>query len=43
MSFLIIAFVVGIACGLRALMGLAAVSWAASSGKLPSREPGLHS
>ncbi|AEU38481.1 DUF4126 family protein [Granulicella mallensis] len=35
MSFLIIAFVVGIACGLRALMGLAAVSWAASSGKLP--------
>ncbi|MBB5062987.1 DUF4126 family protein [Granulicella mallensis] len=35
MSFLIIAFVVGIACGLRALMGLAAVSWAASSGRLP--------
>jgi uncharacterized membrane protein len=35
MSFLIIAFVVGIACGLRALMGLAVVSWAASSGRLP--------
>jgi uncharacterized membrane protein len=35
MSFLIIAFVVGIACGLRALMGLAAVSWAASCGRLP--------
>jgi uncharacterized membrane protein len=35
MSFLILAFVVGIACGLRALMGLAAVSWAASSGRLP--------
>ena len=35
MSFLIIAFVVGIACGLRALMGLAAISWAASSGRLP--------
>ena len=35
MPFLIAAFVVGIACGLRALVGLAAVSWAASSGHLP--------
>jgi uncharacterized membrane protein len=35
MPLLIAAFVVGIACGLRALVGLAAVSWAASSGQLP--------
>jgi len=35
MSFLIAAFVVGMVCGLRALVGLAAVSWAASSGHLP--------
>jgi uncharacterized membrane protein len=35
MPVLIIAFVVGIACGLRALLGLAAVSWAASSQQLP--------
>ncbi len=35
MSFLISAFVVGVACGLRALVGLAVVSWAASSHKLP--------
>jgi uncharacterized membrane protein len=35
MSVLISAFVVGVACGLRALVGLAAVSWAASSQQLP--------
>jgi uncharacterized membrane protein len=35
MSFLISAFVVGVACGLRALVGLAAISWAASNGNLP--------
>ncbi len=35
MSVLISAFVVGVACGLRALVGLAAVSWAASSRQLP--------
>jgi uncharacterized membrane protein len=35
MSVLFVAFVVGVACGLRALLGLAAVSWAASSGTLP--------
>lgn len=35
MSVLISAFVLGIACGLRALVGLAAVSWAASSQQLP--------
>jgi uncharacterized membrane protein len=35
MSVFIAAFVVGIACGLRALIGLAAVSWAASSQRLP--------
>jgi uncharacterized membrane protein len=35
MSVLISAFIVGVACGLRALVGLAAVSWAASSGRLP--------
>ncbi len=35
MSVLIAAFVVGIACGLRALLGFAAVSWAASSQQLP--------
>ena len=41
MSVLIIAFVVGVACGLRALVGLAAVSWAASSGRLPLQETWL--
>jgi uncharacterized membrane protein len=35
MPFLIAAFVLGVACGLRALVGLAAVSWAASSPHLP--------
>jgi len=35
MPFLIAAFVLGVACGLRALVGLAAVSWAASSQHLP--------
>jgi uncharacterized membrane protein len=35
MSVLILAFVVGFACGLRALVGLAAVSWAASGQQLP--------
>jgi uncharacterized membrane protein len=35
MPFLIAAFVLGIACGLRAVVGLAAVSWAASSQHLP--------
>jgi len=35
MSFLIAAFVLGIVCGLRAMLGLAAVSWAASSQQLP--------
>jgi uncharacterized membrane protein len=35
MSFLISAFVLGVACGLRAMVGLAAVSWAASSQQLP--------
>jgi uncharacterized membrane protein len=35
MSFLISAFVLGIACGLRAVLGLAAVSWWASSSQLP--------
>jgi uncharacterized membrane protein len=35
MSILIAAFVLGFACGLRALVGLAAVSWAASSQHLP--------
>jgi uncharacterized membrane protein len=35
MSFLISAFVVGVVCGLRALIGLAAVSWAARSQQLP--------
>lgn len=35
MSFLIAAFVLGVACGLRALVGLAAVSWAASGQHLP--------
>jgi uncharacterized membrane protein len=29
------AFVIGLACGLRAIAGLAAVSWAANSGHLP--------
>jgi uncharacterized membrane protein len=35
MSVLISAFVLGIACGLRAIVGLAAVSWAANSQELP--------
>ncbi len=35
MSVLISAFVLGIACGLRAVVGLAAVSWAAASPQLP--------
>jgi uncharacterized membrane protein len=35
MSVLTSAFVVGVACGLRALVGLAAVSWAARSEQLP--------
>lgn len=35
MSVFITAFVVGLACGLRALLGLAAVSWAARSQQLP--------
>lgn len=42
MSVLISAFVVGVACGLRALVGLAAVSWAASSDKLPLQGTCLH-
>ena len=35
MSVLISAFALGVACGLRAMVGLAAVSWAASSQQLP--------
>src|SRR5580698_8539077 len=35
MSILISAFVLGAACGLRAVVGLAAVSWAASTQQLP--------
>jgi uncharacterized membrane protein len=35
MPFLLAAFVLGIACGLRALVGLAAVSWAAGDQHLP--------
>ncbi len=35
MSFLIAAFVLGIVCGLRAILGLATISWAASSPQLP--------
>jgi len=35
MSVLIPAFVLGVACGLRAMVGLAAVSWAAYSRQLP--------
>jgi uncharacterized membrane protein len=35
MSVLISAFVLGIACGLRAIVGLAVVSWAVSSQQLP--------
>jgi uncharacterized membrane protein len=35
MSVLISAFVLGVACGLRALVGLAAFSWAASSQHVP--------
>jgi uncharacterized membrane protein len=34
MPVLVTAFVVGVACGLRALVGLAAVSWAADGGNL---------
>lgn len=37
MLVLISAFVLGIACGLRVMVGLAAVSWAASSQQLPLR------
>jgi uncharacterized membrane protein len=35
MSVLISAFILGAACGLRAVVGLAALSWAASSQHLP--------
>jgi len=35
MSFLISAFVLGVVCGLRALVGLAAASWAASRQQIP--------
>jgi uncharacterized membrane protein len=35
MSFLLSAFVVGVACGLRALVGLEVVSWEARSQQLP--------
>jgi uncharacterized membrane protein len=35
MPFLFAAFIVGVACGLRAIVGLAAVSWAASEQLLP--------
>jgi uncharacterized membrane protein len=35
MSVVFSAFVLGIACGLRAIIGVAAVSWAASSQRLP--------
>ena len=35
MPFLISAFVLGVACGLRAMVGLAAVSWAARRQQLP--------
>jgi uncharacterized membrane protein len=35
LSVLISALVIGVACGLRALVGLAAVSWSASSQQLP--------
>jgi uncharacterized membrane protein len=35
MSVLIPALFVGIACGLRALIGLAAISWAANLGSVP--------
>jgi uncharacterized membrane protein len=35
MSVLISAFVLGVACGLRAIVGLAAVSWAANRQQLP--------
>jgi uncharacterized membrane protein len=34
-TVIISAFIIGIACGLRAIVGLAAVSWAASSHSLP--------
>ena len=34
-TVIISAFVIGVACGLRAIVGFAAVSWAASSGHLP--------
>jgi uncharacterized membrane protein len=35
MPVLISAFVLGVACGLRAVVGVAAVSWAASTQQLP--------
>lgn len=35
MSFLISAFVVGVVCGLRALNGMAAVSWAVRCQQIP--------
>ncbi len=35
MSVLIAAFILGIACGLRAMIGLAAISWAATTQQLP--------
>lgn len=35
MSVLISAFILGIACGLRAIVGLAALTWAASSKQIP--------
>jgi len=35
MSVLISAFVLGVACGLRAVVGLAALSWASSCQHLP--------
>lgn len=35
MSVLIVAFIIGIVCGMRAMVGLAAVSWAASGQALP--------
>jgi uncharacterized membrane protein len=41
MSVVISAFVLGIACGLRAIVGLVAVSWAASSQRLPLQETWL--
>jgi uncharacterized membrane protein len=35
MPFLLAAFILGFACGLRALVGVAAISWAASTQHLP--------